>query len=145
MNMLKPVCALLLLVASAACTGPENVGSSRQALVVLEPTVAADGTILMANAKDYAPLGYEEEDYVGRDIHDFHMSQTTIETMLAILLGGGELVNYPARLRRANGSAAYVLIRSSLAADYGHTRCFTSEVSQTLYTVRMLEMGLWEP
>ena len=158
-TFIKLTLALCFFFTLGACAdGPENTGASQQRVVTLEPLdsfvananegihmVAADGTILAANPKDYEPLGYAEEDYVGLPIQEFHLSQPPIVAMLAILLGGGELVNYPARLRRHDGSTAYVLIRSSLSAEYGHTRCFTSEVSQVLFTVRAFEMGIWEP
>jgi PAS domain S-box-containing protein len=94
--------------------------------------VGKDGTILKANPADYAPLGYSADEYVGRNIADFHADRETIEDILARLTCGERLERYPARLRAKDGSIREVEITSSVRFDGGdfvNTRCFTIDVT----------------
>src|SRR3954466_15748937 len=76
--------------------------------------VGSDGTILKANPADYAPLGYCAEEYVGRNIADFHADAAVIDDILARLTRGERLERYPARLRAKDGSIRDVEITSSV-------------------------------
>src|SRR3712207_692988 len=76
--------------------------------------VGPDGTILRANPADYAPLGYAADEYVGRNITDFHADPETIADILARLTRGEKLDKYPARLKAKDGSVRHVLISSSV-------------------------------
>jgi PAS domain S-box-containing protein len=94
--------------------------------------VGSDGTILRANHADYAPLGYSEEDYVGRNIADFHADAETIADILDRLSRGERLNRYPARLRARDGSVRHVEISSSVRfcdGEFMNTRCFTVDVT----------------
>ena len=66
--------------------------------------VGPDGTILKANPADYAPLGYSAEEYIGRNIMDFHADREVIDDILARLTRGERLERYPARLKAKDGS-----------------------------------------
>ena len=44
--------------------------------------VAEDGTILWANAAELRLLGYSREEYVGRNIADFHADEPAIADIL---------------------------------------------------------------
>jgi len=92
--------------------------------------------VLWANRMELELLGYEPDDYFGRSIGDYHVDEDVIERILGILIGGGELNAYPARLRASDGSIKHVLINSNVYRENGefvHTRCFTSEISRTVY------------
>jgi PAS domain S-box-containing protein len=95
--------------------------------------VGADGTILWANSAELALLGYEEHEYIGRHIADFHADRPVIDDILARLLKGETLYNYPARLRARNGSIRNVLIHSNARWEGGelrYTRCFTRDITE---------------
>jgi PAS domain S-box-containing protein len=97
--------------------------------------VAADGTILRANAKELQMLGYSPGEYIGRNIGEFHVDQTTIVDMLERLSRNEQLVQYPARLRAKDGSIRHVLVSSSARFRDGglvNTRCFTVDITERL-------------
>ncbi len=94
--------------------------------------VAPDGTILRVNQAELDFLGYQREEYVGRNIAEFHEDQATIDDILRRLTTGEVLHDYPARLCCKDGSIKQVLIDSSGYFDSGefiHTRCFTRDVT----------------
>ena len=98
--------------------------------------VGADGTILWANQAELELLGYEREQYVGRNIAEFHADEPVINDMLARLSRGETLRDHPARLRHRNGSIRHVLVNSSVLFEDGkfvHTRCFTRDVTALRY------------
>src|ERR1051325_9854490 len=66
--------------------------------------VGADGTILWANQAELDMVGYTREEYIGRNIAEFHADQRVISEILACLSRGETLRDYPARLRHKNGS-----------------------------------------
>jgi PAS domain S-box-containing protein len=94
--------------------------------------VGADGTILWANQAELDLLDYAREEYVGRNIAEFHADESVINDMLARLSRGETLRDYPARLRHRDGSIRHVLVNSSVLFEDGkfiHTRCFTRDVT----------------
>src|SRR5690349_16703832 len=94
--------------------------------------VGADGTILWANQAELDLLGYSRDEYIGRNIVEFHADQPVINDILACLSRGETLRDYPARLRHRDGSVRHVLINSSVLFEDGkfiHTRCFTRDVT----------------
>ncbi|HET7767573.1 MAG TPA: MEDS domain-containing protein, partial [Chloroflexota bacterium] len=100
--------------------------------------VGPDGTVLWANQAELDLLGYARDEYVGQHISAFHADRAEIEDMLARLASGETLRDYPARLRRKDGTLRDVLIDSSVLWEDGrfvHTRCFTRDVTE----VRRLE------
>src|SRR3954469_2923904 len=95
--------------------------------------VGPDGTILRVNQAELNLLGYQREEYLGRNIADFHVSRPVIDDILARLAGGEVLQDYPAQLRAKNGAIVDVFIDSSVYFQNGqfvHTRCFTRDVSR---------------
>ena len=95
--------------------------------------VGSDGTILWANAAELALLGYSKDEYIGRNIKEFHADDGTIADILARLKANESLHNYEARLRTRTGSIKHVLINSSVLwkeGEFVHTRCFTRDVTQ---------------
>ena len=95
--------------------------------------VGPDGTILRANRAELELLGYSEEEYIGRNIADFHVDQPVIEDILNKLTLGDTLDAYEARLRCKDGSVKHVIIYSNVFRENGkfvHTRCFTRDVTK---------------
>jgi PAS domain S-box-containing protein len=92
----------------------------------------ADGTILKANQAELDLLGYAREEYVGRNIGEFHADAEVIADLLRRLAAGERVRDYPARLRCKDGSLRHVLIDSSVRFEDGafmHARCFTRDVT----------------
>ncbi len=95
--------------------------------------VGPDGIVLRANKAELEMLGYARDEYVGRPIAEFHDDPGTICDILTRLQRGEKLDNYPARLRRKDGTTRDVLISSSVLWENGkfvHTRCFTRDVTE---------------
>ena len=95
--------------------------------------VGSDGTILWANPADYEPLGYAADEYIGRNIVEFHADESVIQDILQRLTSGERLKDYEATLRCKDGSIRAVVINSSVLFDeqgrFVHTRCFTHDVT----------------
>ena len=94
--------------------------------------VGANGIILRVNQAELDMLGYTREEYLGRHIANFHADRAVIDDILARLIRGERIHDYPARLRCKDGSIRDVLITSSGLfedARFIHTRCFTSDVT----------------
>lgn len=94
--------------------------------------VGPDGVILRANRAELEMLGYAEQEYVGRNIADFHVDGEVIDQILLCLRNRQRLNNYPARMRCKDGSIREVLIDSSVRWEgnrFVHTRCFTRDVT----------------
>lgn len=95
--------------------------------------VAADGTILRANQAELDMLGYTREEYVGRNIIDFHYDREVIEDILERLRAGEVLRDYEARLRCKDGSVKTARIDSSAYFEQGkfvHSRGFTRDITE---------------
>ena len=95
--------------------------------------VGPNGIILRVNQAELDLLGYTREEYVGRHIGEFHVSEQTINDILDRLARGEVLQEYPAQMRCKDGRILDVLINSSVLFDDGefiHTRCFTRDVTQ---------------
>jgi PAS domain S-box-containing protein len=113
---------------------------SRQLATFLETAaiclhrVGPDGTILWANDAELQTLGYARDEYVGRNIADFHVDQDVIADILARLHRGEKLFEREARMRCRDGEIKIVLIDSSVLWDQGrfvHTQCFTRDITQS--------------
>jgi PAS domain S-box-containing protein len=104
--------------------------------------VAGDGTILRANKAELDLLGYTADDYIGRDISEFHADSDVLSDILACLKGGQKLDRYPARLRAKDGSIKHVQITSNAQFRDGkflNTRCFTVDVTESKSAQERLE------
>ncbi|HEX2226787.1 MAG TPA: PAS domain S-box protein [Candidatus Binatia bacterium] len=94
--------------------------------------VGPDGTILRVNHAELKMLGYTRQEYLGRNIADFHADSEVIRNILKRLAAGEVLREYPARLRCKDGSVRDVLIDSSVywkSGKFVHTRCFTRDIT----------------
>src|SRR5437588_5577031 len=95
--------------------------------------LAEDGRILWANRAELELLGYSSEEYIGRNIAEFHADADVIADILRRLSRNETVHNYEARLRRKDGSIRYVLITSNVFWQNGkfvHTRCFTRDITE---------------
>jgi PAS domain S-box-containing protein len=104
--------------------------------------VGGDGTVLRVNQAELDMLGYSREEFVGRNIADFHVDQEAMEDILA-RLQSGEVLDYDARLRCKDGSTKHVRINSSAFREHGrfvHTRCFTRDITDRRQTGRRLAL-----
>jgi two-component system cell cycle sensor histidine kinase/response regulator CckA len=99
--------------------------------------VGPDGTILRANQAELTLVGYAAEEYLGRNIAEFHADAPVIEDLLRRLHAGEVVHDYPARLRCKDGTIKHVLIDSSVYREgdaFLHTRCFTRDVTVNVRT-----------
>ncbi|HYI97335.1 MAG TPA: PAS domain S-box protein [Bryobacteraceae bacterium] len=95
--------------------------------------VGPDGTILWANRAELEMLGFTQEEYVGREIGEFHADQERIEDILRRLKAGEVLKDYEAQLKCKDGSLRTVLISSNALSENGkfiHTRCFSRDITE---------------
>jgi PAS domain S-box-containing protein len=96
--------------------------------------VGVDGTILWANRAELEMLGYEEDEYVGHNISEFHADREVIGDILTRLKCKEALHEYEARLRAKDGSVRYVQINSNVMwgehGEFIHTRCFTRDITE---------------
>lgn len=93
----------------------------------------ADGTILRANPAELDLLGYDRPEYIGHRMSEFHVEPGVSADMTARLKAGERLRDFPAKLRRKDGSAKDVLIDASVMWKEGrfvHARCFVRDVSE---------------
>jgi PAS domain S-box-containing protein len=102
---------------------------------------AGDGTILRANRAELQMLGYPLENYVGRDIREFHVDRNTIDDMFARLRRGEQIDQVPARLRAKDGSIRDVLITATARLSNGElmdARSMTIDVTGQVRTEELL-------
>jgi PAS domain S-box-containing protein len=95
--------------------------------------VSTDGVFLRANRAGLRMLGYEESEYVGRNLADFHASPEVARIILRRVERGERLEEFPAQLRCRDGSLRDVVIDSSLYADNGlplHAQLFVRDVTE---------------
>ncbi len=96
--------------------------------------VGPGGAILWANQAQLDLLGYARDEYVGRDVRDFHADAAERDTLerLERLARGDTVPDFEARLRCKDGLIRHVLIHSSALVEDGrfiHTRCFTRDIT----------------
>lgn len=94
--------------------------------------VGADGTVLWANQAELDLVGYTRDEYIGRNIADFHADEEVINDILRRLTNKETLHSYEARLVCRDGSIKHVLISSNVFFEDGkfvHTRCFTRDIT----------------
>jgi PAS domain S-box-containing protein len=99
--------------------------------------VDRNGIIVRVNRAELSMLGYDEREYLGRSITEFHADQDVIHDILRRLTSGETLHNYEARLRCKDGSIKHVLISSNVLwqdGEFIHTRCFTRDITERKQT-----------
>jgi PAS domain S-box-containing protein len=94
--------------------------------------VDRNGVILRANRAELDLLGYKPEEYIGRNIAEFHADADVVRGILARLTSGETLHEEPARMRCRDGSFRHVRITSNVNrkdGEFVHTRCVTRDVT----------------
>jgi PAS domain S-box-containing protein len=99
--------------------------------------VDENGIITWANETELKYMGYSEDEYIGKFIGDFHLDRDVVDDILGKLTRFETVNAYPARMRRKDGSIAYVTINSNVYKDkrggFEHTRCFTTSVGKVAF------------
>ncbi len=106
--------------------------------------IAPNGAILRANRAELATLGYSPEEYVGRNVREFHADAAVADDMLVRLARGEALSNVEARLRHSDGSLRYVLIDANGVFEGGglaHSRVFTRDITERTLAEAKLRYG----
>ena len=94
--------------------------------------VGPNQTILRANKAELRMLGYSADEYIGRDIADFHLDKEGIGEIFARLQAGETVQAYASQMIAKDGSIRDVVINSSgyfENGDFVHSRCFTRDVT----------------
>jgi PAS domain S-box-containing protein len=94
---------------------------------------AADGTILRVNEAELELLGYGRSDYLGHNIVEFFVDESSAKDILAMLNKGDTIENFEARMLCQNGSVKHVIINSNAMWEDGkfvHSRTFTRDVTE---------------
>lgn len=95
--------------------------------------VGADGKVLWANHALLKLLGYGSQEYLGRDLKEFHTDSHVFQDFWQRLMRREELYDFPAELRCKDGSVKSVLIHSNGLWEHGqfvHTCCFIRDVTE---------------
>ncbi len=95
--------------------------------------VSPQGVIVWANKRELELLGYTEAEYIGHHITEFYSDRFVINDILCRLVNKQEVVNYPAELKKKDGSKIQVLLNSNVYfkdGDFVHTRSSTRDVSE---------------
>jgi len=102
--------------------------------------VSADGTILRANQAELRMLGYSAEEFIGRNIAEFHVDDDVVQDILQRLKQGETIEGHPAQMRCKDGSIRDVVINSTAYfenGEFAHSRCFTRDVTEQLQIDRV--------
>ena len=95
--------------------------------------LGADGTILRANPAELNVLGYARDQYVGRNVRQFHVDPAIADDVLRRLRAGETVLNVEARLRHRDGSIRHVLLSANALLEGGqfvHARCVSRDVTE---------------
>ena len=69
---------------------------------------------------------------------DFHLDSEVVGDILGRLTRFETVNTYPARMKKKDGSIAYVMINSNVYKDkwqnFEHTRCFTTSVDEKVWS-----------
>jgi PAS domain S-box-containing protein len=104
--------------------------------------VGPDGIIRQVNRAELELLGYEEHEYVGHHISEFHADPPVIDNILRHLRRAETLHNHEARLRCKDGSIKHVVISSNVLRQNGpflQTPCFTRDITAQKEAQQALE------
>jgi PAS domain S-box-containing protein len=103
--------------------------------------LSAEGTILRANRAELQMLGYSAEDYIGRNIREFHIDRNAIDDIFARLRRNEQIDQVPARLRAKDGSIRDVLITATARLSAGElidARSITVDVTDRARSEELL-------
>ena len=94
--------------------------------------ISANGTILKANASSTQLLGYDVDEYVGRNVGEYFLDSDVLAGLLEKLKAGRSVRNLEARLRHRDGTVRYVQISANAVIAMGnfiHARIVMRDIS----------------
>lgn len=94
--------------------------------------IDAEGMIIYTNRAELEMLGYTKEEYVGKNIRDFHVSTKVVDEIFRRFSNHEEVCDFEAKLVGKDGRQRYVLISSNVLWKDGkfvHARCFTRDIT----------------
>jgi diguanylate cyclase (GGDEF)-like protein/PAS domain S-box-containing protein len=94
--------------------------------------ISANGTILKANTSTTQLLGYEVDEYVGRNVGEYFLDADVLSGLLEKLKAGRSVRNLEARLRHRDGTVRYVQISANAVIAMGnfiHARIVMRDIS----------------
>jgi PAS domain S-box-containing protein len=95
-------------------------------------SVDRNGTIVWANRAELELYGYARDEYVGRNIAEFHVEAERIEQLLERLRRGEGVRDVECPVRAKDGSIKHVLVSSNavfVGGELARTRCFTRDIT----------------
>jgi PAS domain S-box-containing protein len=121
----------------AAMQGWANIGIEDARAILDNCSLAvhfvdSEGTIIYANRAELECMGYTAEEYLGRNITEFHACRETIGDIFSRLKRKETLLNYEAELQCKDGTRKVVQINSNVYwrnGEFVHTRCFTRDIT----------------
>ena len=116
----------LIPVAAGGATFEESAGRHREDLedffdreMVGMHRESADGTILRSNQAELDMLGYSREEYVGRNVTEFHVEPPEAAEIRRRLQAGESVRDFEVRLRHRDGSIRHGLISAHARFEGG--------------------------
>src|SRR5439155_1504416 len=97
--------------------------------------MAPDGTILRANRAEVDLLGYQPDEYLGRNIAQFCVDPDVAADSVRRLRGGETLRNIEIRMRHRDGSICYGLLSANALFEgdqFIHARCVTRDITDRI-------------
>src|SRR5438876_961759 len=103
--------------------------------------MAPDGTLLRANRAELDLLGYQPDDYLGRNIAQFCVDPDVAADSVRRLRGGETLRNIEIRMRHRDGSIRHGLMSGNALFEGGqfiHARCVTRDIQDRIQAEQAL-------
>jgi len=103
--------------------------------------MAPDGAILRANRAELDLLGYQPDEYLGRNIAQFCVDREVAVDSVRRLWGGEALRNVEMRMRHRDGSIRYGLMSANAlfdGAEFIHARCVTRDLTDRIQADKAL-------
>jgi PAS domain S-box-containing protein len=95
--------------------------------------VSSDGKILWANNHELELLGYDKDEYLGKNISEIHVDQAKINDILSRLRNNEIIKDCEAQIKCKDGSIRDVIILANVYWKNGqfiHSRCFTRDITE---------------
>jgi len=102
---------------------------------------ALDGTILRANRSELDLLGYQPDEYLGRNIAQFCVNPEVAVESARRLAGGETLRNIEIRMRHRDGSIRHGLLSANALFEgeqFIHARCVTRDITDRIQAEQAL-------
>jgi len=102
---------------------------------------APDGTILRANRSELDLLGYQPDEYLGRNIAQFCVNPEVAVDSARRLAGGETLRNVEIRMRHRDGSIRHGLLSANALFEgeqFIHARCVTRDITDRIQAEQAL-------